>query len=159
PAPHDRRSAELFRRPVATCHGPPDRIRQTHSGRRAGSRTDPSQTSGGQAPMTPLFNHLWQSTLFAAAMAVLSLAFRNNHARTRYALWLAASLKFLVPFSLLVSIGDLAQLRNAPVPRQTAEYFTKAVESVSQPFATPVVAHQSAAPSLLNYIPALLLAI
>ena len=74
--------------------------------------------------MTPLFNHLWQSTLFAAAMAALSLAFRNNHARTRYALWLAASLKFLVPFSMLVSIGDLAQLRTAPVPRQTAEYFT-----------------------------------
>jgi hypothetical protein len=63
--------------------------------------------------MTPLFNHLWQSTLFAAAMAALSLAFRNNHARTRYALWLAASLKFLVPFSLLVSIGDMAQWRNA----------------------------------------------
>jgi uncharacterized protein (TIGR03435 family) len=109
--------------------------------------------------MTPLFNHLWQSTLFAAAMAALSLAFRNNHARTRYALWLAASLKFLVPFSMLVSIGDLAQLRTAPVPRQTAEYFTKAVESVSQPFATPVIAHQAAAGSQFSYLPALVLAI
>src|SRR6185295_1689002 len=94
-----------------------------------------------------------------SALAVLSLAFRNNHARTRYALWLTASLKFLVPFSLLVSIGDLAQLRTAPVPRQTAEYFTKAVESVSQPFAPTVVAHQSAVPSLVSYFPALLLAI
>ena len=45
-------------------------------------------------------NHLWQSTLFAAAAGLLTLALRKNHARARYWLWLAASLKFLVPFSL-----------------------------------------------------------
>jgi bla regulator protein BlaR1 len=49
-----------------------------------------------------LGNHLWQSTLFALAAGVLTLTLRNNHARTRYWLWLAASVKFLVPFSLLV---------------------------------------------------------
>ena len=51
-------------------------------------------------------NHLWQSTLFAAAAGLLTLALRKNHARARYWLWLAASLKFLVPFSLLTSLGS-----------------------------------------------------
>ena len=45
-----------------------------------------------------IFNHLWQSTLFAAAVALLALAFRRNRARLRYGLWFAASIKFLVPF-------------------------------------------------------------
>ena len=47
-------------------------------------------------------NHLWQSTLFAGLAAILTLAFRKNQARVRHSLWLAASLKFLVPFSLLI---------------------------------------------------------
>ena len=53
-----------------------------------------------------LGNHLWQSTLFACVIALLMLALRNNRAQIRYCLWLAASLKFLVPFSLLVGIGS-----------------------------------------------------
>src|SRR6476659_4318146 len=62
----------------------------------------------------PILTHLWQSTLFAAALALLSLAFRKNHARTRYALWLAASLKFLVPFALLISLGQQFAPKSAP---------------------------------------------
>jgi len=45
-----------------------------------------------------LGNHLWQSTLFAATVWILTLALRKNEARVRHRLWLAASLKFLVPF-------------------------------------------------------------
>ena len=52
-----------------------------------------------------LGNHIWQSTLFACAIALLTLAFRDNRARVRYWLWLAASLKFLIPFSPLMTIG------------------------------------------------------
>lgn len=52
-----------------------------------------------------LANHLWQSTLFAAAVGVLALALRKNQARARYWLWLAASTKFLIPFSLLALLG------------------------------------------------------
>ena len=52
------------------------------------------------------FSHLWQSTLFAALVALLTLALRKNHARWRYRLWLAASLKFLIPFALLVGLGS-----------------------------------------------------
>ena len=56
-----------------------------------------------------LFNHLWQSTLFALAAALLALAFRRNSASLRFNIWLAASVKFLVPFSLVVLVGK--QLR------------------------------------------------
>ena len=41
--------------------------------------------------------HLWQSTWFALAAALFTLAFRGHRAQVRYALWLAASIKFLVP--------------------------------------------------------------
>ncbi len=57
------------------------------------------------ANVTHVANHLWQSTLFAAALGLLSLAFRRHRAKVRYALWLAASVKFLIPFAILVSLG------------------------------------------------------
>src|SRR5262245_50756954 len=50
--------------------------------------------------------HLWQSTLFAAAIALVTLALRRNRAAVRHALWLAASLKFLVPFAALTAFGS-----------------------------------------------------
>lgn len=53
-----------------------------------------------------VWNHLWQSTLFALCAALLTLAFRRNHARVRYGIWLAVSVKFLLPFSLLVTVGN-----------------------------------------------------
>ncbi len=53
-----------------------------------------------------LTNHLWQSTLFAVAAGLLTVAFRKNRAQVRYWLWLSASLKFLIPFSLLMSLGS-----------------------------------------------------
>lgn len=56
--------------------------------------------------MYALSNHLWQSTVVAAILAAATLALRKNSARARYWLWLVASLKFLIPFSLLVPIGE-----------------------------------------------------
>ncbi|MBI4906502.1 MAG: TIGR03435 family protein [Acidobacteria bacterium] len=56
--------------------------------------------------MAEVVSHLWQSTVFAVAVAVVCRLLRDNAARTRYWLWLAASVKFLVPFSLLVAVGD-----------------------------------------------------
>jgi bla regulator protein BlaR1 len=47
----------------------------------------------------PLTDHLWQSTVFGGVAALLALALRKNYARTRYWLWLAASVKFLIPFA------------------------------------------------------------
>jgi uncharacterized protein (TIGR03435 family) len=61
-----------------------------------------------------LFNHLWQSSLFAAVAGLQTLALRNNHARVRYWVWLAASLKFLIPLSMLVAMGTLIRWQSAP---------------------------------------------
>ena len=66
--------------------------------------------------MADIFNHLWQSTLFAAVVALLALAFRHNRARIRYGLWFAASAKFLVPFSVLAAAGGLLEWQQAPAP-------------------------------------------
>lgn len=62
------------------------------------------------------FNHLWQSTLFAGVIALLALALRDNRARLRYGLWLAASVKFLVPFATLAAVGGLLEWQQAPAP-------------------------------------------
>ena len=51
-------------------------------------------------------SHLVQSTLFAGAAALLTLAFRANKAQVRFWLWLSASLKFLIPFALLSIAGS-----------------------------------------------------
>ena len=48
--------------------------------------------------LSPIANHLWQSTLFAGAAGLLTLILRKNPARVRHWIWVAASLKFLVPF-------------------------------------------------------------
>jgi beta-lactamase regulating signal transducer with metallopeptidase domain len=64
--------------------------------------------------MSALFDHLWQSTLFAAALGVLTLAFRKDRAAVRYGLWFAASLKFLLPFSALLALGGFLFQRLVP---------------------------------------------
>lgn len=60
--------------------------------------------------MTGIVNHLWQSTAFTAAVALAAWALRRNSPRARYWLWLAASVKLLIPFSWLVSTGTHVQL-------------------------------------------------
>jgi uncharacterized protein (TIGR03435 family) len=106
-------------------------------------------------------NHLWQSTLFAAVAALFTLFFRKNHARVRYGLWLAASIKFLIPFSLFIAIGnsiDLDWRHSAPVPQTTLSY----VEDISQPFGSvndsPAIP-AAAARIRFQWIPVLLYAI
>ena len=64
--------------------------------------------------LTEIVNHLWQSTLIAAAIAALAAALRADGAHARYWLWWAASVKFLVPFSLLTALGRALQEFGAP---------------------------------------------
>jgi len=56
-----------------------------------------------------LLDHLWQSTLFAICAWSLAWVLRENGAHLRHAVWLLASIKFLIPFSLLTMLGQ--QLR------------------------------------------------
>lgn len=78
-------------------------------------------------------NHLWQSTMVAAIAWLLTLALRKNHARTRYWVWLIASMKFLVPFSLLMAAGEwLRSLIAAPMVARPA--VTSVVEQLAQPY-------------------------
>lgn len=78
-------------------------------------------------------NHLWQSTLFAAAVGVLTLALRASHARVRYWLWLAASLKFLIPFSFLTAIG--LRLASRFAPAAPAPRLSFVMDQIARPFA------------------------
>jgi uncharacterized protein (TIGR03435 family) len=79
-----------------------------------------------------LCNHLWQSTLFVGIVALLALLLRRNQARIRYWLWMAASAKFLIPFSLLVSLGSHLPWPSHTVAPKTIAYV--AIEEMSQPF-------------------------
>ena len=80
-------------------------------------------------------NHLWQSTLFTAAAWLLILALRKNRAAVRYRLWLAASVKFLIPFSLLVGAGSQFAWRTSPAIAPAP--LSRAMEQISQPFVLP----------------------
>ncbi len=80
-------------------------------------------------------NHLWQSTLFAAVAALLVLSLRNNHARIRHWLWMAASVKFLVPFSLIVAIG--AHIGPSLAPRTVAPRIPAVAQQIARPFPPP----------------------
>lgn len=98
----------------------------------------------------PIADHLWQSTLFAGAAGLLTLAVRENHARVRHWLWLAASCKFLVPFSMLIALGSGMHWKSAP---ETPRAFL-VIDQLSQPFTTPQISSNSlmmplASPSLL----------
>src|SRR5690349_11105449 len=90
-----------------------------------------------------LANHLWQSTLFALAIATLTMACRKNQARVRHALWMAASLKFLVPFALFIAIGSEISW---PASRSlAAPAVSTSLVDVSEPFGSELASTVPAA--------------
>ena len=101
-------------------------------------------------------NHLWQSTVFIAVVWVATLLLRRNQAWVRYGLWFAASVKFLIPFSLLVGLGSLL-----PRPQHVvvAMPFSYAMDTVTQPFTqtpmdfAPVVVQASPVQRFVHMIP------
>jgi RND family efflux transporter MFP subunit len=84
-------------------------------------------------------NHLWQSTVFVLAAGLLTLAFRKHRANVRYWIWLSASFKFLLPFTLLMGLGNrmwqAATIRHfaAPIPEPA---LSLAVTRIAQPFSS-----------------------
>ncbi len=98
----------------------------------------------------PAANHLWQSTAFAGMVWLLTLLLRKSHAQARYILWLVATAKFLVPFSLLIGMGShLAWPKTAAV---TQPRLFIAMKAIGQPFSptNPPSVPISAAPSVLE---------
>src|ERR1700691_545838 len=104
-----------------------------------------------------LANHLWQSTAFAGIAGLLTLALRDNHARTRHWLWLIASVKFLIPFALMTAVGErLGWLRVARpelpiVMEQMGQTFSHSPPRAA--VARTVLAHDA------SLLPAVLLAV
>jgi len=82
----------------------------------------------------PLLDHLWQSTWFAAACALLALALRHREARLRTMLWSASILKFLVPWPVFAALGNAVNVWSRvdiPPPRPNGSFY---VDALTQPF-------------------------
>jgi bla regulator protein BlaR1 len=92
-------------------------------------------------PSTAMVDHLWQSTLFVALVWLATLALRQNRARVRCWLWVAASVKFLIPVSALVGLGARFEWRAAPAIAQPAAAFV-----MDDVLALPMLASVVAAP-------------
>lgn len=86
--------------------------------------------------MSALLDHLWQSTIFVLGVYLVTLALRRNRAAVRYGLWFAASVKFLLPFSLLIALAS-AVILPLTAPLITSPNAYVAQEAV-QPFAVIV---------------------
>ncbi len=89
-----------------------------------------------------LITHLWQTTLFVGAAWLLTLALRKNQAHVRHWVWFTASIKFMLPFSVLVGLGTLVP-RHAALPVHPA--WVVAVGRIGEPLAAlPAVAVRAA---------------
>jgi beta-lactamase regulating signal transducer with metallopeptidase domain len=81
-----------------------------------------------------LVDHLWQSSLVVLLAWALTSLLRRNGAHLRYWIWLAASLKFLVPFSWLALVGgQFAEAGTAVAPYETIG----TARQVAAPFIAP----------------------
>jgi uncharacterized protein (TIGR03435 family) len=93
-------------------------------------------------PSFDVIAHLWQSTLVIGVVWLMTLALRGNRAHVRHRLWLAASMKFLVPFSWFVSLGAQLEWRTAPSIAPPAATFV--LEGILTP---PVIAAVTSTPA------------
>jgi bla regulator protein blaR1 len=85
--------------------------------------------------LSAIGDHLWQSTVVAAAAALLTIPLRRNAAWIRHAIWLAASLKFLIPFAALVAVGRRLGIAPAAADPERLEMpINFVVDSVVRPF-------------------------
>jgi bla regulator protein blaR1 len=108
--------------------------------------------------LMPLANHLWQSTAFAGTVALLCFALRKHQAAIRFWLWLAASVKFLIPLSWLIDFSS--RLQPTAVSTIGPPPFSSVMKGISQPFALPAPAPLlSSVPNAASLVPAILLSI
>jgi bla regulator protein blaR1 len=76
-----------------------------------------------------IVTHLLESTACAGVAAILAYALRHAHGRTRHTIWLCASLKFLVPFSLLAAAGSYAGgwIASSPEAQTVARWLSRSM--------------------------------
>jgi bla regulator protein blaR1 len=108
-----------------------------------------------------MVNHVWQSTVAVGIAWLVTAALRKNHARVRYWVWFAASVKFLLPFALLTAAGEwlrsLVAVAAIPKPPVAA-----AMVQIAQPFSPSQIVDAGAAPMVAHsssWLPFALLAI
>ncbi len=76
--------------------------------------------------------HLWQSTAIAAIAWLIAFVLRNGPARVRFSIWMIASIKFLVPFAWLTSLGA-RWAKPLPQPMVRTAFYT-IIEEFNRPF-------------------------
>jgi TonB family protein len=91
-----------------------------------------------------LGNHLWQTTVCVLAAAVLARFVGAQHPNVRHGIWLAASVKFLIPFSLIVAAGQ--QLAGWTLPALDVPTVPAGLQAIGQPFSGWAI-EASAAPA------------
>jgi len=118
-----------------------------------------------QAWTAALVNHLWQSTVVVLLAWLLTLILRNNHAGARYWVWMIASVKFVIPFALLMAIGEwFGTVVATPIERPA---LAVVMQEITQPFpqTAPAPAVEYFGPASLvathhmNLLPAILIAV
>jgi beta-lactamase regulating signal transducer with metallopeptidase domain len=105
-----------------------------------------------------VYDHLWQSTFFAAAAGLFTLALRQNRARVRHGLWLAASIKFLIPLAVLIELGGRIPWHRVPPSGLSALVVAMSEPFTMPPASAPTLAAPPVAPAA-NPLPAILAAI
>jgi len=93
-------------------------------------------------------NHLWQSTVVAGIALAVTIVLRRDRAAVRHAVWLVASLKFLLPFAALTSLGTALDWRPIAAVSSSLPY-NAALDTMGQPFSQPLAratAHGPMAP-------------
>jgi len=92
-----------------------------------------------------LLDHLWQSTLMALAVGLLTLAFHRAGPAVRHRLWLAASVKFLIPFAILATLGKALAAGHSPIEAPAgAVLVARAAQPFSQVQPTGAALHVAA---------------
>jgi bla regulator protein blaR1 len=100
-----------------------------------------------------LINHLWQSSCFALLAGLLALVLRKNSPKVRYWVWLSASLKFLIPFAFLVSLGTVVPRPDRHPAFVAVPVFPNALVQMAEPF-SPALKTSVPPPASLDWVPA-----
>jgi tetratricopeptide (TPR) repeat protein/beta-lactamase regulating signal transducer with metallopeptidase domain len=95
-------------------------------------------------------NHLWQSTLFAAAAWVITIFLKKNRARIRYWIWFAVSIKFLIPFSFIIRLGGFIAPEWTESPVEISPEWN-VIQTINQPFNPPELEIVSPTLDIVDY--------